>query len=91
MNNDFNEESCAAYINKISPRQIAYTAELELTDFIDNGERALAFGKIFNDSKKRFNDGDEIRTSLVRNAKTYKTDGYIKTQNSIYKLREPSK
>ncbi|OKP02577.1 hypothetical protein [Xenorhabdus eapokensis] len=88
MNNEFNEESCAAYINKISPREIAYTAELEITDFIDNGERALAFGKIFNDSKKRFNDGDEIITSQVRNAKTYKDCRYIITQNSIYKIRE---
>ncbi|MDC9588864.1 hypothetical protein PSI23_05915 [Xenorhabdus sp. XENO-10] len=89
--NEFNEESSfAAYINKISPRHIAYTAEIELTDFAQSADgKAVAFGKIFNDSKKRFNDGDEIITSLVINTETYKADGYIKTQNSIYKIREP--
>ncbi|PHM22965.1 hypothetical protein [Xenorhabdus ehlersii] len=68
-----------------------YTAEIEMTDFIDNGELALAYGKIFNDSKKRWEDGTEIMTSPVINNKTYKTDGYIKTQNSVYKIRHPNK
>ncbi|KLU15368.1 MULTISPECIES: hypothetical protein [Xenorhabdus] len=88
MNNEFNEESSfAAYINKLSPK---ITAEIELTDFAQGGDgKAVAFGKVFNDSKKRFNDGDEIITSLVRNAETYKNDGYIITRNSIYKIREP--
>ncbi|OTA14636.1 hypothetical protein Xvie_03573 [Xenorhabdus vietnamensis] len=88
MNNEFNEESSfAAYLNNRSPR---HTAEIELTDFAQSTDgKAVAFGKIFNDSKKRFNNGDEIITSLVLNAETYKTDGYIKTQNSIYKIKEP--
>jgi hypothetical protein len=90
MNNEFNEESSfAAYLNKISPRDITYTAEIEITDFCQSKEgRAVAFGYVFNDSKKRFPDGSEIITSLVTNVETYKTDGYIKTQNSIYKIRE---
>ncbi|MGJ0638231.1 hypothetical protein [Xenorhabdus bovienii] len=68
-----------------------YTAEIELTDFIDNGKKALAYGKVFNDSKNRFKDGVEIITSPVQNSETYETDGYITTQNSIYKIREPIK
>ncbi|AOM42377.1 hypothetical protein A9255_18555 [Xenorhabdus hominickii] len=67
---------------------LKFTAEIELTDFAESGDRAVAFGKIFNDSKKRFEDGVEIITSLVTNTETYKIDGYIKTQNSIYKIRE---
>ncbi|MCC8364954.1 hypothetical protein J8V57_01440 [Xenorhabdus sp. PB61.4] len=93
MSNQFNEESSfAAYINQISPRDIVYTAELEITDFYKNGEgKAVAYGKVFNDSKNRFPDGSEIITSLVQNAGSYESDGYIKTQNSIYKIRKPSK
>ncbi|MDC9593540.1 hypothetical protein [Xenorhabdus sp. IM139775] len=75
-----------------------YTAELELTDFAqeyvgeDDGKTtARAYGRVFNDSRKRFEDGVEIITSLVINVETYKADGYIKTQNSIYKIREPIK
>ncbi|MEQ1965188.1 hypothetical protein ABLB69_18995 [Xenorhabdus khoisanae] len=88
MNNEFNEESSfSAYINKLSPK---ITEEIELTDFTKAQDgKVVAFGKVFNDSKKRFQDGDEIITSLVINTETYKADGYIKTQNSIYKIREP--
>ncbi|MBD2822650.1 hypothetical protein ID852_18595 [Xenorhabdus sp. 42] len=72
-----------------SKESLKFTAEIELTDFTKNREgKAVAFGKIFNDSRKRFEDGVEIITSLVTNAETYKIDGYIKTQNSIYKIRE---
>ncbi|MEQ1963430.1 hypothetical protein ABLB69_09665 [Xenorhabdus khoisanae] len=68
---------------------LKFTAEIELTDFTQAQDgKAVAFGKVFNDSKKRFPDGVEIITSLVINTETYKTDGYIKTQNSIYKIRE---
>ncbi|MDX7988637.1 hypothetical protein FE392_15075 [Xenorhabdus sp. 12] len=71
---------------------LKFTAEIELTDFTtDRKGKAVAFGKVFNDSRKRFEDGKEIITSLVINAETYQTDGYIKTQNSIYKIRGPSK
>ncbi|MBI6549907.1 hypothetical protein [Xenorhabdus lircayensis] len=93
MNNDYKDEpSLAAFINNTSRNKpIEYTAELELTDFTKNWDgTAIAYGRVFNDSGKRFADGDEIITSLVVNAETYKTDGYIKTQHSIYKIREPS-
>ncbi|MBI6548232.1 hypothetical protein [Xenorhabdus lircayensis] len=67
----------------------AFTAEIELTDFTKNWDgKAIAYGRVFNDSRKRFEDGVEIITSLVINADTYRNDGYIKTQNSIYKIRE---
>ncbi|MBD2799522.1 hypothetical protein ID854_03360 [Xenorhabdus sp. M] len=93
MNNEYNEEpSLAAYINNTSPK---YTAEIELTHFLqgknyDDEDIAIAYGKVFNDSRKKFKDGVEIMTSLVTNADTYQTDGYIKTQNSIYKIRKVS-
>ncbi|CDG21673.1 conserved protein of unknown function [Xenorhabdus poinarii G6] len=64
-----------------------YTAEIELTDFAESNDSGVAFGKIFNDRRKRFDDGVEIMTSPVLNHKTYKTDGYIRTKNSVYKIR----
>ncbi|MBD2797199.1 hypothetical protein ID856_11715 [Xenorhabdus sp. 18] len=92
MNSEYNEEpSLAAFINNpLRNKPIEYTAELELTDFAKSQDgNAVAYGRVFNDSRKRFDDGVEIITSLVINADTYKTDGYVKTQNSIYKIREP--
>ncbi|PHM45917.1 hypothetical protein Xmau_00308 [Xenorhabdus mauleonii] len=72
-----------------SKESLKFTAEIELTDFVNGSNgKAIAYGKIFNDIKKRFSDGTEIKTSLITNPETYKTDGYIKTQNSIYKIRE---
>ncbi|MDE9565412.1 hypothetical protein KKI93_15415 [Xenorhabdus bovienii] len=70
-------------------KELKFTAEIELTDFVHGADgKSIAFGYVFNDSRKRFEDGVEIKTSLVTNTETYKTDGYIKTQNSIYKIRE---
>ncbi|MDE9466424.1 hypothetical protein [Xenorhabdus bovienii] len=70
-------------------KELKFTAEIELTDFVHGADgKSIAFGYVFNDSRKRFEDGVEIVTSLVTNTETYKTDGYIKTQNSIYKIRE---
>ncbi|CDG20653.1 protein of unknown function [Xenorhabdus poinarii G6] len=92
MNNGYKEEpSLAAFINNpLRNKPIEYTAELELTDLAKSWDgMAIAYGRVFNDSSKRFEDGVEIITSLVINAETYKTDGYIKTRNSIYKIREP--
>ncbi|CDL86308.1 hypothetical protein [Xenorhabdus cabanillasii] len=92
MNNEFKEEPLlTAYINnQLNKKPIEFTAEIELTDFKKAQDgRARAFGKVFNDSRKRFEDGVEIITFWVINAETYKTDGYIKTQNSVYKIREP--
>ncbi|MBD2803459.1 hypothetical protein ID855_01770 [Xenorhabdus sp. ZM] len=92
MNNDYKEQPLsAAFINNpLRNKPIEYTAELELTDFSKARDgKAVAYGRVFNDSRNRFGDGVEIITSLVTNSETYKTDGYIKTQNSIYKLREP--
>ncbi|MDE1479353.1 hypothetical protein KKJ13_18205 [Xenorhabdus bovienii] len=77
-------------IENIKPTE--YTAEIELTDFAkgENG-KGIAFGKVFNDSRKKFTDGVEIITTLVNNVETYESDGYIKTQNSVYKIRHPNK
>ncbi|MDE9483145.1 hypothetical protein [Xenorhabdus bovienii] len=70
-------------------KELKFTAEIKLTDFVHGVDgKSIAFGYVFNDSRKRFEDGVEIKTSLVTNTETYKTDGYIKTQNSIYKIRE---
>ncbi|MDE9454222.1 hypothetical protein [Xenorhabdus bovienii] len=69
-----------------------FTAEIEITDIAGGYPQTMvAFGKVFNDIKKRFADGVEIITSPVQNSETYETDGYITTQNSIYKIREPIK
>lgn len=41
-------------------------------------------GKIYNDIKKRFSDGTEIRTSQVLKADF--VNGIIETRNSVYHL-----
>ncbi|MCC8378674.1 hypothetical protein [Xenorhabdus sp. PB30.3] len=75
-----------------SKETLQFTAEIELTDFVHIGnDKTMAVGKIFNDNCNRFKDGTQIRTSLVQNSETYKSDGYIKTQNSVYKIRHPNK
>ncbi|CDM90234.1 hypothetical protein [Xenorhabdus bovienii] len=93
MNNEFNEESSfAAFLNNPSTKKpIAYTAEIVVQYVFSIDGDARATGYIFNDSKNRFKDGTEIRTSQVLNFESYETDGYITTQNSIYKIREPIK
>ncbi|MBD2790302.1 hypothetical protein ID858_17575, partial [Xenorhabdus sp. DI] len=60
MNSEYHEEpSLAAFINK----PIEYTAELEVTDFAKARDgKAVAYGRVFNDSRKRFDDGVEIIT-----------------------------
>ncbi|WP_038215049.1 hypothetical protein [Xenorhabdus bovienii] len=71
---------------------IEFRAEIELTDFAKGKDgKGVAFGKVFNDKRKKFKDGKEIITTLVQNVETYKTDGYIKTKNSVYKIRHPNK
>lgn len=45
-----------------------------------------AWGDIYSDKKKRFQDGDPIQTSRVINIDTYLTDGYIQTVNSVYRI-----
>ncbi|PHM65507.1 hypothetical protein [Xenorhabdus sp. KJ12.1] len=75
-----------------SKETLQFTAEIELTDFVHIGnDKTMAVGKIFNDNYNRFKDGTQIRTSLVKNSETYQSDGYIKTQNSVYKIRHPNK
>ncbi|MGJ0578053.1 hypothetical protein ACR71G_08035 [Xenorhabdus bovienii] len=77
------------YITKGSTPQ--YTAEIVLHHVFSIDGDVSATGYIFNDSKNRLLDGIEIRISQVLNLETYETDGYIATQNSIYKIREPIK
>lgn len=41
-------------------------------------------GKIYNDKKNRFNDGQKVYTSRIEEINFQ--DGWAKTKNSIYKL-----
>ncbi|MDE1483944.1 hypothetical protein [Xenorhabdus bovienii] len=68
-----------------------FTAEIVLHHVFSIDGDARAIGYIFNDSKQRFKEGEKIRTSQVLNLDTFEIDGYITTQNSIYKIREPIK
>lgn len=43
-------------------------------------------GHIFNDSEKRFEDGEEIMTSRVLNYDTHREDGFLETRNTVYKI-----
>ncbi|MCP9268876.1 hypothetical protein M5U04_12435 [Xenorhabdus sp. XENO-1] len=69
----------------------AYTAELELTGFILYGNYDFrASGRIYCDVHQRWFDGAEIITSPVENIHTFNADGFIRTRNSVYKLRTPN-
>ena len=48
------------------------------------GNKVVAIGNIYNDIKKRFADGTEIRTSTILQADFI--NGVIETKNSIYHL-----
>ncbi|MDC9606403.1 hypothetical protein [Xenorhabdus griffiniae] len=66
-----------------------YTAEIELTGFILYGNADLrASGRIYHDVNQRWSDGTEIITSLVKNIHSFNADGFIRTRNSVYKLRK---
>ncbi|WP_340615187.1 hypothetical protein [Xenorhabdus thailandensis] len=68
-----------------------YTAEIELTGFILYGNADFrASGRIYHDVNQRWSDGAEIITSPVENIHTFNADGFIRTRNSVYKLRTPN-
>lgn len=49
----------------------------------------IIFGTVYNDIKKRFQDGTEIHTSKVLKADF--VNGVIETRNSVYNLEIQSK
>lgn len=61
-----------------------YHAELE--NWHINWKGTLS-GNIFNDKKKRWADGTFVNTSFL---KAYTPEGYIQTNNTVYKLLNPS-
>ena len=58
--------------------------DAELRDWVlaDIAGTVVVFGKIYNDSKGRFSDGEEIRTSKVKALE----NGRLTTQNTKYLL-----
>lgn len=48
----------------------------------------FAYGYVYNDSRELFHDGQDVRTSTIKNV--YREDGvtYIETRNTIYRLIE---
>jgi hypothetical protein len=65
--------------------------ELELAGFILYGDYDVrATGRIYCDVHQRWLDGAEIITSPVENIHTFNADGFIRTRNSVYKLRMPN-
>lgn len=49
-----------------------------------NGKDVVVYGFIYNDVKKRFKDGTDIRTSKVLRADF--VNGVVETRNSVYHL-----
>ncbi|TNV05074.1 hypothetical protein FH869_01025 [Providencia rettgeri] len=68
--------------NQITGTIPKFDADIRLSTI--RGE--CAWGDIYSDKKKRFQDGDPIQTSRVINIDTYLTDGYIQTVNSVYRI-----
>jgi hypothetical protein len=52
---------------------------------IELGDKSIVFGRIYEDKKGRFNDGDQIRTSMVMNH----VGDIVRTCNTTYKLENP--
>jgi hypothetical protein len=50
------------------------------------GNYVVIIGKVYNDIKGRFNDGEEIVTSRVLQADF--VNGVIETRNSVYHLED---
>ncbi|MDE1494518.1 hypothetical protein KKJ25_05945 [Xenorhabdus bovienii] len=74
-------------VSKKSP-DMAYTAEIELIGFFPYDTTDIrANGRIYQDAEKRWCDGVEIITSSVQNIHSFYSDGYIRTRNSVYKIR----
>ena len=46
----------------------------------------VAYGQVHNDKKKRWENGHEVRTSLISLETKVGKDKYITTRNSVYKL-----
>lgn len=68
--------------NQLSGITPVFDADLKLEQVFS----WAAYGKIYSDKKKRFQDGEPIQTSRVINIDTYLTDGYIQTVNSVYRI-----
>ncbi len=68
--------------NQLSGITPEFDADLRLSSIRGHA----AWGDIYSDKKKRFQDGDPIQTSRVINIDTYLTDGYIQTVNSVYRI-----
>lgn len=59
-------------------------AELHEWEMHEHGNRVYFTGKIYGDRKRRFEDGELIRTRTY--AHLYNNDGILQTKNSVYKL-----
>ena len=66
------------------------TSEIKLLWSLDSEHPSVfhekAMGHIFNDSEKRFKDGEEIMTGRILNYDTHREDGFLETRNTMYKI-----
>lgn len=65
-----------------------YVAEMQFDSFDDTlfpGD-TVARGRIYNDSRGIFDDGDPVRTSTVKQVVVVGDDVYIETRNTMYKI-----
>jgi hypothetical protein len=61
--------------------------DLEVYDILEHPAGQLVRGFIYNDNKrKQFQDGDFIRTSVVKDFVTYQDELYIITLNTTYRV-----
>jgi len=59
------------------------TADLFVIEFIGKSPEAIARGHIYNDRRKRFSDGEIIRTTFIQN---FIPPNVIVTKNSTYRV-----
>lgn len=66
--------------------EIQITGEFKDVSLYFVDDYLLAFGKLFNDSRGRFTDGDSVRTSYVKKIDFDKK--LIYTRNSVYSYQQ---
>lgn len=71
---------------KVSEKFKADMMLLEIGTFFNPDHGQFARGRIFNDSRGIFRDGDVVRTSTIKDRFELNGVKYIETRNTIYKL-----
>lgn len=71
-------------------REDKFRADMVLLSYhhFSSGAGVSAYGYIYNDSRELFHDGQDVRTSVVKNVFAEGGFTYIETRNTVYRVIE---